>query len=191
MVTRLPETEQIEEPALDEPEETLEDLLKNLDDAELLEQWSKRHAALCWSLIRHKIVYYYPELVAEKYQQKYSITDDEYDKLEKEYLTLCLRLGLENTVAHKTYPDIGEVPGKGMMEVDFSRPSVTLVMSHIGVDGWANTIPKEESVEGSRVPFDQKKTEEETPSSKASQETIDGINQQIEDALRYQHWGYD
>lgn len=83
----------------------------------------KRFVKLSWELIEHKMRYYYFD---------YSIISDvEYDKLEQEYLQLCLDLKQPNTVVHKIYPGFEAVEGTGMMEIDMSRPSVMFVWNKI------------------------------------------------------------
>ena len=84
----------------------------------------KRHAWLSWEIIKHKLLYYQP---SKRYKSKFKmISDDEYDQLEREYLELCIKLDLPNTVVHKDYAGVS-VRGEGMMEVDMERPSVRLV----------------------------------------------------------------
>lgn len=97
-----------------------------------------RHVFLSWKIIEHKLMYYYPDKVAPEHHETLVISDESYDLLEKEYLSLCCALDLPNTVVHKgnsNTPVNGEmVPkGDGMMEVDFSRPSVQLVLKKYGV----------------------------------------------------------
>jgi hypothetical protein len=86
----------------------------------------QRHIKLSWDLIGYKMMYYTPEEVHTSWHQRLDIPDSEYDALEKEYLRLCLELDLENTVAGQTSVDGKEVKGKGMTELDLSRPSVKL-----------------------------------------------------------------
>jgi len=84
----------------------------------------QRHAWLSWEIIKHKLLYYKP---SKRYKAKFKpITDEEYDRLEREYLDLCIKLDLPNTVVHKEYVGVS-VKGDGMMEVDMERPSVRLV----------------------------------------------------------------
>lgn len=102
-----------------------------------------RWIRLAYMLIEHKIMYYYPELIKEGYRPGLTISDDTYDELEIEYLSLCKKLNASNTVVHKSYPglEIGvDVRGEGMLEVDFSRPVVHLVMRKYGVADWQNRV---------------------------------------------------
>lgn len=96
----------------------------------------RRYIELTYRLIEYKIMYYYPELIAEAYQEHLTVSDETYDAMEMEYLRLCKSLGYKNTVAHKEYASIGEVPGPGMNEVDFTRPTVHLVLRKWGIKNW-------------------------------------------------------
>lgn len=91
------------------------------------------HIALSWWLIERKIMYYYPNRVNPRYHDKLSAPDSEYDKNERRYLKLCRELGLENTICHTGHQGYDDVPGEGMFEVDFNRPSVQLIMQKYGV----------------------------------------------------------
>ena len=86
-----------------------------------------RHIELSWKLIGYKMMYYTPEQVHLSWKKELDITDCDYDKLEKEYLRLCLQLSLPNTVAGQTAVDGTLVEGSGMIELDKSRHSVSLV----------------------------------------------------------------
>jgi hypothetical protein len=102
-----------------------------------------RWIRLAYMLIEYKIMYYYPEVIKEGYHPGLTISDDEYDKLEIEYLTLCKKLNVANTVVHKGYPGLmlGEdVKGDGMFEVDFTRPVVHLIMRKYGISNWQDRI---------------------------------------------------
>jgi len=99
-----------------------------------------RWIALAYMLIEYKIMYYYPELIKEGYRHGLTITDHEYDALELEYLTLCKSLKQKNTVVHKAYPGFEDVAGEGMMEVDFKRPVVHLVMRKYGINDWQKRV---------------------------------------------------
>jgi hypothetical protein len=92
----------------------------------------ERFVELSWALIEFKFCYYKPEGVHVTRKARYEIPDDVYDQLEQEYLRLCLKLDRPNTVAHKSYADIGEVPGEGMFEIDMNRPSVQRVARKLG-----------------------------------------------------------
>lgn len=92
-----------------------------------------RLAKLSWTILEAKLLYYYPEKIKEEYHEKLEISDAEYDALEIEYLTLCRTLGRENTLVHKVYEGFEDVAGDGMIEVDFSRPSVNCVLKKYGV----------------------------------------------------------
>jgi hypothetical protein len=63
---------------------------------------------------------------------KLQTNDDAYDQFELGYLRLCQELNLPNTLVHKEYPQYSHIPGKGMMEVDFSRKDIQNVMKKYG-----------------------------------------------------------
>lgn len=92
----------------------------------------KRHIELGWKIIEWKVAYYKPEAVHKTRQADCELHDDLYDQYEQEYLRLCLKLGRDNTVVHKSYESIGEVPGDGMFEIEEARPSVKLVLAKLG-----------------------------------------------------------
>lgn len=85
----------------------------------------KRHIQLSWKIIEAKILYYSPGEISESFINENLPSDADYDAMELEYLYLCRLLGLENTVVHKEHPGF-KAPGKGMLEVDWTRPSVLL-----------------------------------------------------------------
>jgi hypothetical protein len=87
----------------------------------------KRHVHLSWKILENKIMYYQPRELSEKFINANLIPDEQYDALEIEYLTLCHILKVPNTLVHKEYPNLPKVDGAGMMEVDWSRPSVMMV----------------------------------------------------------------
>ena len=86
----------------------------------------QKHIQLSWDLIGYKMMYYYPEEVDTSWHKKLTVTDEAYDTLEKEYLRLCLELGIPNTVAGQSSVDGKEVRGEGMTQIDLERPSVRL-----------------------------------------------------------------
>lgn len=92
---------------------------------------NRRYIWLSWRLIEWKLMYYYPEKVAEEFHEMLSISDDIYDQYELEYLKLCRKLNLPNTVVHKSYAGF-KVMGDGMFEVDTTRPCVQLVLGKYG-----------------------------------------------------------
>ncbi len=96
----------------------------------------RRFIELTYRLIEYKIMYYYPEYIKAAYHSHLTIDDHSYDALEIEYLKLCLQLGYPNTIVHKGYPGLEDVPGSGMEEVDFTRPAVHLIMRKWGVQNW-------------------------------------------------------
>lgn len=110
-------------------------------------------ARASWSLIEHKILYYYPERVHPDWLDHHAITDTEFDKLEQKYIRLCRELGYKNTLSHKHPHDVtitdefdpryDEGSENIMMEVDFSRPSVMAALykmsKPIGFD-WSQEI---------------------------------------------------
>lgn len=100
----------------------------------------RRYIELSYHIIEHKIMYYYPELIKVGYHRGLEISDDAYDALEIEYLKLCKELGEKNTVVHKGYAGL-EVEGPGMMEVDFTRPVVHLIMRKYGISNWQDKVP--------------------------------------------------
>lgn len=96
----------------------------------------ERHAELSWWLIERKLMYYYPHMVAPEHRAELECSDSLYDNREEEYVRLCVRLGLPNTVSHKHDPESTPgLTGEGMFEVDFSRPSVGLVLRRYGNQG--------------------------------------------------------
>jgi hypothetical protein len=107
-----------------------------------IKQKRLEHIRLSWWLIERKIMYYYPEMIKEEFHDKLVTDDDLYDQRERRYLNLCLELGIENTVAHHGFDDIGEVAGKGMFEVDFSRHCVALILKKYGIEN-ANELKPE------------------------------------------------
>jgi len=90
----------------------------------------QRHVFLSWEIIKHKLLYYAPH---KKYLSKFkSISDDEYDAMEREYLTLCRKLNVPNTVVHKEYPGFEDIDySQAMMEVDVNRRSVQCVQDKL------------------------------------------------------------
>ncbi len=99
----------------------------------------RRFIELTYMIIEHKIMYYNAELIAPGYRPGLEIDDHSYDALEKEYLRLCLKLKYPNTIVHHGYADINngeDVPGDGMMEVDYTRPVVHLILRKYGIKGW-------------------------------------------------------
>ncbi len=98
-----------------------------LDSAEFRE--------LSWDLIGYKLAYYYPEKLTEEALRRFEITDAEYDSKEVRYLELCRGLNKPNTLVHKEYPSFEDIDFSGaMMEVDFKRSSVQLVLNRFGKD---------------------------------------------------------
>lgn len=90
----------------------------------------KRFIKLGWKIIEAKILYYDPPAELEQYANDNMLTDYEYDQMEVEYLRLCKELGEQNTVVHKEYSGL-EVDGDGMMEVDWTRPSVNCALNKL------------------------------------------------------------
>lgn len=75
---------------------------------------------LSWKIIEAKILYYQPDTSWDKsFIEQKMLTDAQYDEIEKQYLTTCRELGEENDLVHKSYPGFEDVPGDGMMEVDW------------------------------------------------------------------------
>lgn len=100
----------------------------------------RRFIELSYHIIEYKITYYRPELIAEGYRDQLTISDDAYDALEMEYLRLCRDLKYPNTLVHKEYAGIEGYKGDGMMEVDFTKPAVHLVLRKYGVKDWRDKI---------------------------------------------------
>jgi hypothetical protein len=93
----------------------------------------QRYIDLGWKIIEWKLMYYQPERVHESRRAALTIPDEEYDEAEREYLKLCLKLKLPNTVVHKTYPGFEKVDHSlAMMEIDLRRPSVQLAARKLG-----------------------------------------------------------
>lgn len=82
-------------------------------------------------LLEAKILYYQPPIELVDYAAEHTPSDQEYDRWEVEYLELCRELGVENTLVHKSWPGFEDVPGDGMMEVDWSRPSADCALQAI------------------------------------------------------------
>lgn len=98
----------------------------------------KRFAELSWKLIEAKILYY--SCPAELINCGLEISDAEYDKMEHEYLSLCVKLNRPNTISHDNY---SLYPGleAGMMEVDWNRPSVSCALKRLYIKAG---IPEEQ-----------------------------------------------
>lgn len=101
-------------------------------------KFKEEHIRLGWKIIEHKLMYYYPELVRREHHNKLTITDEEYDQLEIRYLKICRKFGFENTVVHKDYGI--RTKGTGMQELDFTRPSVLLVVQKYGGRHWEKKL---------------------------------------------------
>jgi hypothetical protein len=67
--------------------------------------------ALSWDIIKHKLMYYRPDLVHSSWYEELSLSDAEYDALEAEYKSQA-KSYTTNTVG-----------------IDLDRPSVRLVIS--------------------------------------------------------------
>lgn len=90
------------------------------------------HVTLGWKIIAWKVAYYAPERVHPTRRKDYEIDDEAYDKAEVRYLELCRALGLPNTVVHKGWPGYEDlVTEQTMVELDYERPSVRLVLSKL------------------------------------------------------------
>jgi len=89
----------------------------------------QRFNKLSWDILKHKVIYYKP---SDKYKKKLakSISDEEYDQMEIEYLKLCKELGKPNTLVHKEYAGLDSC-GDGMMEIDENRPSVRWMIRYL------------------------------------------------------------
>ena len=98
----------------------------------------RRFIELTYKIIEAKVLYYNEELISPGYRKALRVSDDIYDQWEVEYLKLCKKLGYKNAVVHKVYAGLEDVPGEGMMEVDFKRPVVHLVMRKWGIKDWMN-----------------------------------------------------
>ena len=75
----------------------------------------KTFVALSWKILEHRILYYHPELFSQKFLDKHSIPDAEYDAMEQKYIRLCKLLKKPNT-AQKP------------IQVDLNRPAVQLAL---------------------------------------------------------------
>lgn len=85
--------------------------------------------ALSWKIIEWKVAYYAGQHVHKSRKADYEIDDHTYDAHEQRYLTLCRELRQPNTLVHKSYPGFADIDMSGaMMELDYSRPSVCLVI---------------------------------------------------------------
>lgn len=112
----------------------------------------QRWIKLSYQLIEYRIMYYYPHLIREVYHEGLTIHDSIYDQYEIEYLELCDKLKVKNTVVHCRYEKYEHL-GPGMMEVDFRRPVVHLIMRKYGEPNWQelyfgeDSLPEEEQEE--------------------------------------------
>ena len=109
----------------------------------------ERHAELSWRILELKILYYQCPVALEDYAENNLPSDDEYDRLEQEYLKLCLELGVENTLVHKGYAGL-DVPGEGMMEIDWSRPSVDNALERLYILAGLKEDPNAKKVSSKR-----------------------------------------
>ncbi len=88
--------------------------------------------ALSWRLIEWKVAYYLPERVHVSWGEAFTVSDEEYDRAEVRYLTLCRKLQRPNTVVHKEWPGFEDISLEhAMTEVDETRPSVQLVITKL------------------------------------------------------------
>jgi hypothetical protein len=93
----------------------------------------QRHIDLGWKIIEWKLMYYRPEMVHPSWRADLTISDEDYDEAEQDYLYHCAKYKLPNTVVHKTYPGLEKIDYRhAMVEVDLSRPSVQLVVKKLG-----------------------------------------------------------
>jgi hypothetical protein len=96
-------------------------------DVEAIEE----HARLSWKIIEAKILYFQSKGFNEVFVDKHTPLDSDFDKMERRYLELCVELSLPNTVAEiSKYTDLNPT-GPGMLEIDFTRPSVQLAHSRL------------------------------------------------------------
>lgn len=111
-------------------------------DSAQLKKDKARYIELSYRIIEAKIMYYYPELIRAGFHEGLTISDDEFDKMQIEYLTLCRDNDFENTVCHNYFPGLDEITvrGRGMFEVDFKRPVVHLIMRKWGVPKWQSKV---------------------------------------------------
>lgn len=88
---------------------------------------------LGWKIIEYKLFYYYLEMIHEDWHLELTINDDLYDDLERKYLRLTYALKLVNYDVHKIHFNwqTEEFQEYAMFEVDFTRPSVNLVLSKL------------------------------------------------------------
>lgn len=112
-----------------------------LEEASELDTQHKRQVYLTWNIIRFKLMYYYPELVDEEFKKPLTILDERYEKLKNEYLGLCMKLGVDNSIVDPLAKSgTVVVPGSGMKEVDLDRPSVVATLNYVGVDEWKDVV---------------------------------------------------
>jgi hypothetical protein len=89
----------------------------------------QEHQALSWRLIEWKVAYYAGQHVHKSRKVALTVSDDTYDAHELRYLTLCRELQQPNTLVHKSYPGFSDIDtSEAMMELDYERPSVKLVI---------------------------------------------------------------
>ena len=117
---------------------------------------------LIWKIIEAKILYYQPDADwTEGFADGKMPTDAQYDELEKQYLTLCRELGEENSLVHKGYPGFEDIPGDGMMEIDWEDPDVQEIYQALTEEyrEWKRKNlkkpPKKKEVKAKRPPRDQ------------------------------------
>jgi len=78
---------------------------------------------------------HHPERVAKRLHEELSIPDAVHDQMEIRYLKISRKFKKPNTVVHKMYPGLDETTidySNAMQEVDFTCPSVQLVLSKYG-----------------------------------------------------------
>lgn len=107
---------------------------------------------LNWKIIEWKLMYYRPDLIAQKYHKELTIPDSEYDERCEEYLWLCLQLKKPNTVVHQWRASmddkIAPISKNVMLEPDLKKPGVRLVLSKYGTNrakqnfDYENYLPK-------------------------------------------------
>ncbi len=117
----------------------------------------RRFIELNYRILECKILYYYEELIAPGYREALAVSDDEYDRMEMEYLKLCKKLGYPNTVVHKNYGKLGGGEETAMFEVDFTNGGVHMVLRKWGIKEWQKKCPLLDSQTARKIEaFDRK-----------------------------------
>jgi hypothetical protein len=78
-----------------------------------------------------RLMYYYPERVNKDWHEEITISDEQYEEYEKEYLDLCFKLNKPNYYVPKNtgYKNWNTIDHKAVIGVDFNRPSIMKLLN--------------------------------------------------------------